>query len=379
MADKRDYYEVLGVERSAEKDAIKSAYRKKALKFHPDRNPDDKSAEEKFKEAAEAYEVLSDDQKKQTYDQFGHAGLSGAGGMGGGFSNVEDIFSSFGDVFGGGDSFFSSLFGGGGGGQRGPKAGSSLKVELEVDFMEAAKGCTKTIELRRREKCSTCKGTGAKKGHVPSTCTTCNGRGQVVQSQGFFSMRQTCPRCQGRGEVITDPCETCNGDGNEVKTFKIEVNIPAGIEDGTRMRVSGEGEPGESGAPRGDLYVYVYVREHEFFERVEDNLVCSVPIIFPVAVLGGSVEVPTLEGKVELNIPSNTKSGQVLRMRGLGLQNVRGYSKGDLLVRIVIDVPSSPDEKTIELLKQLAENMEINVSQERRSWFDSVKKFFKED
>ena len=375
---KRDYYEILGVSKDSSADDIKRSYRKLAMKYHPDRNPDDKEAEAKFKEAAEAYEVLSDDGKRQRYDQFGHAGVDGMGHAGGGFNSMDDIFSSFGDIFGGGGggSIFESFFGGGGGGGRsGPAAGSSLKIGIELTFREAVFGCTKTIDLRRHEICDTCHGSGAKPGTKPTTCQTCGGSGQVRQGRGFFVVQTVCPTCQGRGTVIADPCSACNGEGLVNKKVQIKVPIPAGIEDGSRLRVSGEGEPSREGGPRGDLYVYVSVKEDDIFERHNDDVVCRVPVGFATASLGGEVEVPTLDGKANLKIPAGTQPGEILRMRGQGVPNSYGR-RGDQLVVVNVHVPKKPGGRHGELLRELAEVESGSVEEAHQGFFDKLKSLF---
>jgi molecular chaperone DnaJ len=381
---KRDYYEVLGVERTASQDDIRKAYRKLAMKYHPDRNPGNKEAEDKFKEAAEAYEVLRDQEKRRRYDQFGHAGM---GGQEVHFSNVEDIFSAFGDIFGGmgrgggrGGGGFGSIFEGifGGGGAAGPHPGASMRCELAVDFMEAAKGAARTINLRRHKHCDQCGGSGAAKGSRPQTCSYCGGRGQVVSRRGFFSMQSTCPHCGGSGQEIRDPCKGCRGTGAVEETARIEIRIPAGIEDGTRMRLSGEGEPGEPGAPRGDLYCTVRVRPHEFFTRHNDDVLLEMPVGYSQAVLGTTIEVPTVDGKSRLKIPSGTASGQVFRLRGQGLPNVNGYGRGDQLVRVVVEVPKNPSARELELIRKLAEVEKSPAAPSKGGFFDRLRDLFGE-
>ncbi len=377
---KRDYYEVLGVEKSASADEVKKAYRKLAMKHHPDRNPGDKSAEEKFKEAAEAYEVLRDPEKRRRYDQFGHAGM---GGQEVHFRNVEDIFSAFGDIFGGGGgggfgSIFEGIFGGGGRGGYGPQPGASLRCELAIDFMEAARGSKRTIDLRRNKLCSECGGTGARRGTQPTTCSYCAGRGQVVSRQGFFSMQSACPRCGGSGREVRDPCGRCGGSAREAETAKIEIRIPAGIEDATRMRLAGEGEPGDPGAPPGDLYCTVRVRPHEFFTRHHDDVLMEMPVSYSQAVLGASIEVPTIDGKSRLKVPKGTPSGQVFRLRGQGLPNVGGYGRGDQLVRVTVEVPKRPGKREQELIRQLAEEEKKPVEPTKGNIFEKLRDLFGE-
>jgi molecular chaperone DnaJ len=369
---KRDYYEVLGVAKDAGTDDIKKSYRKLAMKYHPDRNPGDKEAEAKFKEAAEAYEVLSDEQKRARYDQYGHAGVEGMGHAGQGFSSMEDIFAAFGDVFGGG-SIFDQFFGGGARGDR--NQGASLKLGLEISFREAVNGCAKTIDLKRNETCETCGGSGAKAGTKATTCRLCGGVGIVRQGQGFFVVQTTCPQCQGAGTVVADPCATCRGSGATAKKVTIKVRIPAGIEDGSRLRVSGEGEPGRHGGPRGDLYVYVSVKADPFFERHDQHdVVCKVPVTYAQAALGAEIEVPTLAGTAKLKIPAGTQPGEVLRMRGQGIPTGHGSGRGDQLVVVMVTVPKRVDARSRELLKELGEIEE--ASGEQRSFFERIKRMF---
>jgi len=386
---KRDYYAVLEVARDAGGDDIKRSYRKLALKFHPDRNPDNPEAERNFKEAAEAYEVLSNPEKRKIYDQFGHSGLDGAGAGPRGFNNMEDIFSAFSDIFGGGGggrggagrggSPFDDLFGFGRDRRSGAgraERGASLKCEISLSLDDVTKGIEKTIELRRNELCETCKGSGAKPGTTPSACATCDGVGQVQRSQGFFAIRQTCPACHGEGTRIDKPCGDCRGSGRSAVKREITVRIPAGVHDGTQLRVSGEGEPGRHGGPRGDLYCFVRVKPHPIFRREDDDLVCEMPISFTQAALGAEVEVPTLKGRSQLKIPRGTQSHKVFRLRGLGLPNVYGHGRGDLMVRVVIETPARLTEKQSQLLREFAETEELQVSPERKSFMDKVKDLF---
>ncbi len=392
---KRDYYEVLGVERGASADDIKKAYRKLAMQYHPDRNPGNKEAEEKFKEAAAAYEVLRDAEKRRRYDQFGHAGLGGAAGEPH-FSNAEDIFSAFQEIFGGmrggrggaGPAGFGSIFediftGGAGGGGYGPQRGASLQVEMQIAFLDAAKGAGRTIELRRHRTCSECKGSGAKPGSRPVQCSYCQGQGVVVSRRGFFTMQTTCPRCGGRGEEVRDPCPKCRGAGAVPETARLEIRIPAGIEDGTRMRLAGEGESGEHGGPPGDLYVVVHVQPHEFFVRHRDDVLVEMPVSYSQAVLGATIEVPTLDGKSRLKVPKGTPSGRILRMRGQGFPNVSSGHRGDLLVRAVVHVPEKPGRKEEELIRQLAEaESKPNAPHSARKesgFFDRLREYFEND
>jgi molecular chaperone DnaJ len=380
MAERRDYYEVLDVPRDADEESVKKAYRKAALKWHPDRNPGNAEASERFKEVAEAYQVLGDAQKRQAYDRYGHAGVQAGSAPGGGpgFEGVspEDLFASF--FGGGGGGVFEQLFGGGGGGQgfRGQR-GAHLVVALEIPFEEMARGVEKTIAVRRRDRCTACAGSGAKAGTSPTACPGCGGSGAVQRSAGFFSLRTTCPRCRGRGSVVKDPCTTCRGEGRVSGQHEISVRIPAGIEDGTRLRMAGEGEAGEEGGPPGDLYVEIHVRPHPLFERDGPDVYCEVPVTYARAVLGGEIEVPTLRGASSLTVPKGTPSGQVLRMRGLGVPDPRGRSgRGDQLVRILVEVPKKPTKRETELLRELEALQEAHPGEERRSFLDKVKDLF---
>lgn len=371
MSDSRDYYETLGVEKSASQDDIKKAFRKKALQYHPDRNPGDKEAEKKFKEAAEAYEVLSDAEKRANYDRFGKEGLKGFAARG--FQSTDEIFDAFGDIFG--DSLFGELFGIGRQGRR-VRRGASLRCELAIEFEEAARGCEKTIDLKRAEHCDRCGGTGAKPGTRPVTCNACGGRGEVLQGHGFFSIRSTCPQCHGQGHRIATPCPDCNGSGRIKVKREIKVHIPAGIEDSTRMRVSGEGEPGEDGG-RGDLFCDIYVKPHEFFERDGDNLVCEIPIPFTQATLGAEISVPTLlDGPAKMSIPRGTQSGQIFRLRGLGLHNVHGRGRGDQYIRVVVDVPRTLTKHQEELLRELAQTENVELKPRKKGFFDRLRDYF---
>lgn len=369
MDHKRDYYEVLGVAKNADAEEIKKAYRKMALKYHPDRNPGDKEAETKFKEAAEAFEILGDEEKRRRYDQYGHEGLKGYAHRG--FTSYDDIFEAFGDVFGnfGGESAFGDFFGMGSR-RRGPRKGVSLRIELEIAFEEAVVGVEKSVEVFRHEKCDACGGNGCKPGTHPETCRACDGRGEILRSQGFFSVRTTCGTCRGMGKVVASPCSTCRGAGLVRRKREIALKIPAGIDDGTRMRLAGEGEQSPDGGPPGDLYCDIYVKEHPFFARREDDVYCEIPISFATAVVGGDIDVPTLEGKGKLKIPAGTPSGQMLRMKGMGVPHLQGHGKGDQLVRVVVHVPAKISRRQEELLREFEE---IESKNEKKGFFS---KFF---
>lgn len=373
---KRDYYESLGIGRDATAEDIKSAYRREALKHHPDRNPGNRDAEQKFKDAAEAYEVLSDQAKRQRYDRFGHDGLRSSGNSRG-FSSVEDIFSAFGDIFGGGGSVFEDLFGRSGGSRGGGgRRGASLRCEVRLSFDEMAHGAEKSIRLKRAESCETCSGTGARPGTSPRTCAYCGGHGEIQQSQGFFAIRTTCPRCRGEGKMIEDPCHDCSGSGRVARTREISVKIPAGIEDGTRIRMTGEGEAGDRSGPPGDLYVEVYVSGHPLFERDGMDLICEVPITFSQAALGAMVMVPGIDRQEEIEVHRGTQSGSTFRLRGRGLPDVHGRGHGDLLVRTVVETPKRLSSRQEDLLREFAETEEVSVSPRRKSFFKKVKDLF---
>lgn len=376
MSEKRDYYEVLGVDKTASAEDIKKAYRKLALKHHPDRNPGDKDAEAKFKEAAEAYDVLGDEQKRRNYDQFGHRAFDAGGFQGQRFENMEDIFAAFGDVFGGG--VFGDLFGGGGGagrrGRSGPQRGRDLKIVLDLSLEEIDQGVERTVVLKRQDSCKTCSGSGAKPGTSRTSCAACGGRGQVHRSQGFFAMVTPCPRCQGAGQVTESPCGVCRGAGAETVKAEIPIRIPAGIEEGVRLRVTGEGDAGEPGAPRGDLYVVVRELEHKIFQRSGSDVITEIPVSFTQMALGDSVEIPTLRGRAEMVIPAGTQSGKVLRLRGQGLPVLEGRGRGDQHVRVFVEVPKKVTERQRELLTEFAE-LE-RKSSGNRSFFDKIVSYF---
>lgn len=369
---KRDYYEVLGVAKNASKAEIKKAYHKLALKYHPDRNPGDAEAEASFKEAAEAFGVLNDDDKRAQYDQFGH---SGPGFGGAGFNNVEDIFSAFSEIFGG-SSVFGDFFGGSTRTRTRGRRGASLRCAIELEFSDPVEPAEKTISLRRAETCDDCSGSGAKAGTKPSQCPQCQGAGVVMTSAGFFSMRSTCPRCHGRGEVITDPCPSCQGTGRKLKEREITLKVPAGIEDGMTLRIAGEGESGEQGGPSGDLLCEVHIRPHPLFKRAGADVYVELPIGFAQAALGAKLEVPTLRGRKELKVSGGTQGGQVLRMKGEGFPKLDGYGRGDQLVEVVVEVPSKLTKEQEKLLREYAETEEQNITPERKSFMDKFKKLF---
>jgi molecular chaperone DnaJ len=372
--DKQDYYELLDVPRDASDRDIKKAYRRLAMKYHPDRNPDDKDADLKFKEINEAYEVLSDAQKKAAYDQFGHAGVNGQGGMGGG-----GFEGGFGDIFG---DVFGDIFGGGGGGRRrsSVRRGADLRYNLDLSLEEAVRGCEKTLKVPTYVSCETCDGSGAKPGTSAKTCGTCGGAGQVRMQQGFFAVQQTCPSCRGEGKVISDPCGTCHGQGRTQKTKTLQVKIPAGVDTGDRIRLGGEGEAGAHGGPSGDLYVQVSVKDHPIFERDGAHLYCEVPISIVDAALGGELDVPTLDGRVKLKIPAETQTGKMFRLRGKGIKPVRGGSLGDLMVKVVVETPVSLTARQKELLQEFQTETEQHQKHgpKKHGFFDTVKKFFED-
>jgi molecular chaperone DnaJ len=376
---KRDYYEILGVNRGASDEEIKKSYRKLAVKYHPDKNPGDKAAEEKFKELGEAYEALSDSQRRAAYDQFGHAAFdprqrAGRGGFAG--AGFHDPFDIFREVFGGGGgSIFDNIFGAQD--PSGPQRGDDLRYDLEITLEEAALGCEKEISVTKLDKCETCDGSGAEAGSKLKTCTTCGGRGQVLTARGIFSIAQTCPHCKGQGRLLEKPCKTCHGEGKKQRASKIKLRIPAGVEGGTRLRSQGNGEAGFRSGPAGDLYVFLSVKRHEIFARDGDDLVCEVPISFVQATLGDDIEVPTLEGSATVRIPAGTQPGTLLRLKGRGVPNLQGYGKGDLRVRVQVEVPShlnSAQKAKLEEFAALCNGQEAPLAQ---GFFEKAKKFFK--
>jgi molecular chaperone DnaJ len=344
-----DYYRILSVAKNASAGEIKKAYRKLAMQYHPDRNPDDQEAEEKFKACTEAYEVLSDERKRQIYDTYGHEGIKSSGYRGPG--SAEDIFSSFGDIFG-------DLFGFGGatrGRTRrdGPQPGNDLRYDVEISFMEAVHGVSKEVQLTRRDTCWTCEGSGSRPGHRKETCPACHGRGQVIRSQGFFQMSSTCPQCRGEGEIVTDPCSDCQGSGLVEKTKKVALKIPAGVDSGARMRLRGEGEGGRRGGAAGDLYVVVHVQEHDFFKRDGDAIYCRFPVSMVRAALGASLEIPTIYGKKHVDIPAGSQSGDLFTLAGEGVTNLRGRNKGDMVVELQVMTPTNLCEEQKKVLRDI--------------------------
>jgi molecular chaperone DnaJ len=366
MAKKRDYYEVLGIRREADDEEVKRAYRQLAMKYHPDRNVGDAEAEEKFKEAAEAYEVLRDSGKRQRYDRYGHAGLDGMNVPH--FNDAQSVFDLFGDLFG---DFFGQ-----GGGRRGPQPGRDLQVVIDLQLAEAFRGTQKTVTIPREELCPECGGSGAQRGTQPAVCRRCNGHGVVVASQGFFRVQQTCRACGGRGTVITDPCTNCHGNGRVVVRRSIEVSVPPGVDSGTRIRLSGEGEAGEPGAPRGDLYCLIRVREHALFQRDGNDLVCQVPITFSQAALGGDIDIPTLEGRTTHALKRGVQGGEVVRIAGKGMPSLRGGRRGDLLVQVIVESPRHLTKRQEELFRELAELDQKHVSPQRKSFLEKLRDFF---
>jgi molecular chaperone DnaJ len=368
---KRDYYEVLGVQKNVSGQELKSAFRKVALQYHPDRNPGNKDAEDKFKEASEAYEVLSDPERRARYDRFGHAGVGGAAGgdpFGGGFQgvNINDIF---GEIFG-------DIFGGRGGRGRVSNRGADLRFNLEISFEEAAFGCRPKVPIPRPKKCDTCSGSGSKSGSAPKACGTCGGSGELRFTQGFFAVSRPCTDCGGTGAVVPDPCGKCRGSGKVPSEEVIEVNIPAGVDNGTRVRLGGLGEPGDRGGPPGDLYVTVIVREHSLFQREDYDVFCEVPISFTQAALGAKIDVPTLDGKVKMTIPEGTQSGKVFRLKGKGIPHLHSGQRGDQHVRVVVETPTGLTQKQRELLEKFADSSGEDVHPQSKNFFEKVRELF---
>ena len=387
MSTKKDYYDLLGTARDADASTIKKAYRKLAIKFHPDKNPDDAEAEAKFKEIGEAYEVLSNEDKRAAYDRYGHSvfegGMGGRSGGGGGFHDASDIFSQvFGGAFGGGGGGggFDDFFGGGGGGRSRRRSaaqpGSDLRYDLDITLEEAAAGCEKELEIEKEASCSSCSGKGSKSGSGSKTCGTCGGAGAVTRQAGIFVQQTTCPECQGAGQTISDPCDGCNGQGRREETSRIKIRIPAGVDRGTRLRSSGNGDAGLRGGPAGDLYVFIDIRHHEMFERDGADLNCEIPVPFSVATLGGELEVPTLEGKASIKIPSGTQGGTTFRLRNRGIKDLSYGSKGDLNVTVHVEVPTKLNSEQKEKLKDFSESIGEKNSPMQESFFAKAKKFF---
>lgn len=367
MTEKRDYYDVLGVSRNATKQELKTSYRKLAIQFHPDKNPGNKEAEEKFKEASEAYEVLNNDSKRQIYDQFGHRGLENSGHSGP--SGFEDIFSSFGDIF-------EDFFGFGGGGNRGRsrvQRGSDLRYDLKIEFMEAAFGTEKTISIPKLDTCSECHGSGCQEGTSPETCSQCQGTGQFIQNQGFFKVKTTCPYCRGKGKAIPNPCAKCRGAGRVEITKKVQVKIPAGVDNGSRLRLTGEGEASPSdGGPSGDLYVIINVKPHKYFQRDENDVICVVDISFVQAALGDEIQIPTLASETTLKIPKGTQYGDVFRLRGEGIASLRSGSRGDQIIKVIVKTPTKLTQKQESLLKEFDKLDSKKISNKLKNLFKNL-------
>ncbi len=372
MATKRCYYEILSVSRESSDGEIKQAYKKLAIKYHPDRNKGDEDAIDKCKEASEAFEVLNDPQKKSAYDRFGHEGVSGVGRGGAGFQDISDIFGSFGDIFG-------DMFGGGGGrGRRGPqpRRGAHLQTSIRLDLEEASTGCKRDIEIHRHQHCETCEGSGAAPGSQAEQCDYCGGAGRVVQSQGFFQVQTTCPACKGEGSVVRDKCTDCRGEGLMPEHVTLDVDIPAGVDSGMQLCLRGEGEPGQNGGPRGDLYVNIHLNEHSLFQREGQHLTCEVPISYSQIVLGTDLDVPTLNGRHSLKIPKGTQIEEIFRLRREGMPDPHSGARGDLFVHLKLDVPIKLEERQEELLRELAEIEEVHVSEHQQSFFEKLKNYF---
>ena len=380
---KRDYYEVLGVERNATTEDLKKSYRKLAVKFHPDKNPGDGKAEERFKELGEAYDILADPNKRAAYDRYGHAAFAqGTAGRGAGgvdpFDLFREVFGGMGGAGEGAGGIFEQFFGGArAGGAEGRQRGSDLRYDLQISLEEAAAGIEKEVELKKLTGCEVCHGTGAEAGSQAVTCRTCQGRGQVITSRGFFQVSQTCPRCRGTGTIIENPCKNCGGEGRLEKTSRIKLKIPAGIEDGARLRSSGNGEAGIRGGPAGDLYVVMHVAEHAVFQREEDNLYCEVPISFITAALGGEIQVPTLEGQASLKIPAGTQSNTMFKLRGRGMPDVNTRVRGDLLTRVMVEVPTRLNAEQRQKLEEFAALVGEDNSPLHKSFFEKAKEFFR--
>jgi molecular chaperone DnaJ len=374
MATQKDYYEILGVAKGAAPDDIKRAYRKAAAANHPDRNPGDGEAIERFKVAAEAYEVLGDAEKRALYDRYGHEAFARAGARQPGFNDVNDVFSAFGDLF---EGFFGNTAARGGG--RRASRGESLRCGIELDLREAAFGVTRAVEIERDELCSTCDGGGAKPGSSAERCSYCSGRGQIVQAQGFFRVQTTCPACRGAGEVIREKCPKCSGSGREAKLTRLEVKVPPGVDNGMQLCLRGEGDPGDRGGPRGDLFCDIHVAEHPLFKRQGHDLVCAVPLSYPQAALGAQLEIPLLDGRHQLAIPAGTQPGEIIRLRGKGMPDPHSRRKGDLLIQIHIEVPKKLNQRHEELLRELSELEQKNVSAHQKSFLQKIKDYFASD
>lgn len=381
MAQK-DYYEILGVPRNADAATIKKAYRQLAMKFHPDKNPGNKEAEDKFKEAASAYEVLSSPEKRAKYDQFGHAAFSHGAGAGGfqGFSDINDIFASFGDIFG--DIFGDAMMGGGRGrgGRRSRAArGADLRYILDIELKDVIDGCEKDVTFDSEDSCEACGGSGSDSKHKPETCVTCHGAGQIVRAQGFFSMASTCPTCRGEGQVIKHPCKKCHGKGRVESKRKIKVKVPQGVDTGTRLRLTGEGEGGFYGGPAGDLYVEMRVKDDKRFERRENDLIGRVEVSYLQAILGAEVEVETVKGREFIEIPAGTQPGEMIRLGGKGIPSLRGYGRGDLYFEVKVQIPKKISKREEESLREMAEALGENVQKKARGFFGGTKKRVSED
>ena len=370
---KEDYYNILGVNRNVSQDELKRVYRKLALKYHPDKNPGDKIAEEKFKATAEAYEVLSDQDKRRKYDQYGHEGLRGVESRG--FSSFDDIFEAFGDVFGG-SNIFEDFFGGGTR-TRSARRGASLRCDITLDLKEVSTGVEKVIEITKKNVCEECRGTGARKGTSPVSCPYCKGLGAIQQRQGFFTLKTACPKCHGKGKIIETPCYNCSGNGLYPKKSNIKVQVPAGIEDNTRLRVTGQGEHGEDGAPPGDLYCDLHIKLHPVFNRENHNIICEYPITFTHAALGGEIEAPTISGRlIKVRVPRGTQNGDIITVKGEGLPLIHSYRKGNLLIHVIVETPVKLNSKQEQLLKEFAELENTNTTPKRKSFFKKIKDYF---